>query len=142
MVDVRSHFPSKYLQAHNLKDQDVTLTIRAVVREAVEDNKGDSEQLPVLYFEETREAARKNGGDELRLVLNKTNMKSIAKFYGYEGDDWVGKRVTFFPTTCQAFGDTVDCIRVRPVVPQAEQGDRIDGLRRHHRPRPHADARR
>ena len=53
-----------------------------------------------------------------RWVLNKTNAKTIAKLYGTETDNWTGKRITLFPTTCEMKGETVDCIRVRAEVPR------------------------
>jgi hypothetical protein len=47
------------------------------------------------------------------MVMNKTNAKLIASHYGDDTDNWTGKEITLYPTTCQAFGETVPCIRVR-----------------------------
>jgi len=112
-------FPSLFLGAEDLQGKDVTLTMRRVLVEDLQGQGGQSEKKPCLFFEETRDKAEKNGAKEKRLVLNRTNAKTIAKLYGPEVDDWAGKQITLFPTTTQAFGDTVDCIRVRPAVPTA-----------------------
>ena len=86
-------------------------------RVVVEDlrSEGGTEKKPILYFEETK--AKAEPGKEKRLVLNKTNAMTIAKMHGHETDDWKGKRITLFPTTVEAFGQTVDCIRVRDTIP-------------------------
>jgi len=119
MTDVRLLFPSEYLAAPDLRGKDVVLTISRVKSELLKSAQGD-EMKGVIYFDELGEHAKKTGTKEKKLVLNKTNMKSIAKLHGFDGDDWVGKKITLFATTCQSFGETVDCIRVRPTAPQPE----------------------
>jgi acyl-coenzyme A synthetase/AMP-(fatty) acid ligase len=108
-------FPSKYLGAHDLRDRDVDVTIRAVVVEDIETERG-KERRPCLYFEETR-AKSKPGEDEKRLVMNRTNAKVIANIHGKETEGWKGKRITLFATVADAFGKQVECIRVRPNIP-------------------------
>ena len=117
MSDIRLMFPSEYVAAPDLKGKDVVLTITRVSQETIKTSGGD-EMKPLIYFEETAAAAKKTGTKEKRLVLNKTNMNSIADMYGYEADEWVGKKITVYPTTCSAFGDTVDCVRIRKGVPK------------------------
>ncbi len=51
-------------------------------------------------------------------ILNATNSKSIAKLYGPYVEDWAGKPITLFASTAKLAGDTVECLRIRPVVPQ------------------------
>lgn len=114
--DVRLLFPTLYLAAPDLRGEDVTLTIRELRVDTLE-SKGDKEDRPVLYFEETRERAQKTGKKEKRLVLNKTNAKTIGGLYGFEAEAWEGRRITLYTATTDAFGETVDCIRVRPTVP-------------------------
>jgi hypothetical protein len=108
-------FPSLYLGAHDLQGRDVALTIRRVVAEEVKTEKG-SERKAIVYFVETGKKA-KPGEEEKRLVLNKTNAKTVAKLYGSEMNDWTGKRITLFPSRVSAFGEEVEAIRVRPVPP-------------------------
>jgi hypothetical protein len=96
-------FPSDYLQADDLRGKDVTVTIASI--EPRHELKGENNRIehkPVVTV--------KNGTK--KWVLNKTNAKTIAKKHG-KPMDWIGKQVTLYPTTCTAFGETVDCIRVR-----------------------------
>jgi len=108
-------FPSLYLGAHDLGGKDATLTIRKVVVEELRTERG-SEKKPVLFFEETKTKAEKAGTPEKRLVLNRTNAKSIAEIHGPEVNDWAGKQITLFATKVDAFGKSVDALRVRPDV--------------------------
>lgn len=107
--------PNDYVCALELKGKDATVTINKVVFEelrkigqrGVEDEK---ERVPVLLFSETPK----------KLILNKTNASSIAVLYGTQASEWVGKRVTLYPTRVKCGRDTVDAIRVREVVPPAK----------------------
>ena len=56
-----------------------------------------------------------------KLVLNKTNATTVAKLYGPRPSQWAGKRIVLFPTQCEAFGKTTDCIRVRPTAPNGKK---------------------
>ncbi len=102
-------FPSEYLGSHDLQGKDATVTIKKVVVEELKTDRG-SERKPVMYFEKT----------EKKLVLNKTNAKSIAALYGPEINVWAGKRITLYGTPVSAFGKEVEALRVRPTAPQAE----------------------
>lgn len=107
--------PNDYVCALELKGRDVTVTISKVMFEelrkigqrGVEDEK---ERVPVLVFAETPK----------KLILNKTNASSIAVMYGTQASEWVGKRVTLYPTRVKCGRDTVDAIRVREQVPPAK----------------------
>ena len=111
-------FPSTYLCAADLQSKDVPLTVRRVIVQELENTGGEKEKKPLMYFEETAASAAKSGSKEKRLVLNKTNAKTIAGMHGPEIDNWAGKRITLYATTCESFGETVDCIRVRQGVPE------------------------
>ena len=104
-------FPSKYVKAVDIEGKDRALTIESVKAEKLQRADGDSDQGYVVTFKGAKKA----------WVLNKTNAKTIAKIHGKETDNWVGKRITLFATTCDAFGETVDCIRVRPVKPKTQR---------------------
>lgn len=101
-MNVKTLYPSKYLSAPDLNGREFTLTVREVKLEKFDRN-GDQIQLPVVYFEKCRKG----------LGLNKTNAWRIAALYGFETEAWAGKPVTIFPTTCDAWGSRVDCVRVR-----------------------------
>lgn len=104
-------FPTEYVAAAELKGRDVTLTIARVQVDELQ-RKGSSakERKPIIYFTETKK----------KLVLNKTNAKTIAALYGGEVSAWAGKRITLFPTTDKFGRETVDCIRIRPKAPPAK----------------------
>lgn len=112
-------FPSEYLAAVEFKGRDVTLTISGVERQelVMKGNKKDTK--PVLTFRETPK----------KLICNKTNAGSIAEMYGRDAENWVGKRVTFYPTKTTCGRETVDCVRVREKKPAASApaGDILDG---------------
>lgn len=119
-MHVRLLFPAEYLSHEDLEaaGKDVTLTISSLDQEEVRGDKG-KELRWVLSFHEMDERHRKdNTRPRKRLILNKTNAKQIAQLYGPETNDWAGKRITLYGTTCQAFGDTVGCLRIRPQVPR------------------------
>lgn len=123
MTDVRLLFPADYLGAPHLRGRDVTLTISRVFVDDLKTDRG-SEKKPVVQFEELDRKRRAGEANPYKWVLNRTCAKVVAKLYGPETDDWVGKRITLFATTCQAFGQTVDCIRVRETAPPAPRGKR------------------
>lgn len=100
--------PSAYLADVELHGKDVTLTVAGITREEVfmEGNKKDTK--PILSFEKTPK----------KFILNRTNEKAMVKLYGVNAEDWIGKRVTLYPTTCKVKGEVTGCIRVR-VAPAA-----------------------
>ena len=99
----RKLFNSKYVGAWDFEGGPVTLTIKDVRHEEVPDQQGNKEKHPIVYFEKAKKG----------LVLNRTNAKTIAKLHGKDTDQWPGKQVTLFGTQCEAFGETVDCVRVK-----------------------------
>jgi hypothetical protein len=126
-MDVRLLFPSAYVAAADLKGRDVTLTISNLsINEPLRAEGGTTTKKHVVSFAEMDKRPKE---EQKRWVLNKTNAKTISRLYGTETDAWIGKRITLFPTTCQSFGETVDCIRVKADVPaerkpqQREPGD-------------------
>lgn len=139
-MHVRQMFPKEYLSAADIAGRgDVTLTISDIKQEELQ-SEGGKEHKWCVHFREFEDAHRRNARIvNKRLVLNKTNAKTIAKMHGNETDEWAGKRVTLFATTCEAFGETVDCIRVRsaPVreavdpLAQSEDDDPLAGIADH-----------
>jgi len=119
-MDIRLMFPSLFLGAVDLHGKDKTLTIRGVINEELRATDGSTKKKPVMYFVETQAAADRAGqpDKEKRLVLNKTNAMVIAGLYGYEIDNWKGKKITLYPTPVTAFGKTADAIRIRPDIPK------------------------
>jgi hypothetical protein len=112
-------FPNEYLGAPDLRGRDVTLTIDTVRMESLKREDGDEEK-PIVHFIEMRKRPKKK---RKKWVLNKTNATQIAKLYGPEVNAWHGCRVTLYATTCQAFGQTVECIRVRDSKPHGSRNE-------------------
>lgn len=113
MPDFRTLYDRNYLYAFDLKERDVTVTIKEVRAAKVKDTEGKEQKKPIVFFKESH--------DERGLVLCKTNGRTIAELYGNMIEGWIGKRITLFPTTTPAFGKTVECIRVRPRAPQKDK---------------------
>lgn len=110
----RNMFPQDYLGSHNLKpEEELVVKIIKVGKEDVpraKKRKGeaDKENLPILYFE----------GKMPKMVLNKTNAKTIGKLYTPYTDKWIGKYIQIFAAKVDAFGEKgVDALRVRDSVP-------------------------
>lgn len=110
-------YPSEFVKAGDLRGLDVTQTIGVVKKENLKTSDGEKCAVVIEFAEQMR----KPPSERKRLVLNKTNAKTIAAMYGPIADQWVGRRITLYPTTCMAFGKEVECIRIRPTVPPEPQ---------------------
>lgn len=97
-----------FIFAADLDEREHTVQIERVEVGALTGENGKKTKKPVLSFR----------GKTKKLAINKTNGKIIAKLYGKDTDAWLGKLITIFPTTTKFGGETVDCIRVKPHVPQ------------------------
>lgn len=126
MADVRSMFDKEYLYAFDLDGRDVVVEIASVAKGEVQGTDGKKQKKPVVKFK----------GKQKALALNITNVRTIGGMYGFKAEDWIGKRITIYPTTCQMAGATRECIRVRPQIPkgaalsppdQPEQVERVPG---------------
>lgn len=109
MPHYRSMYDNEHLGAWDLLGKDVTVTIAAVKPGQLVGEGGKKSRKPILSFD----------GKEKTMACNITNAKIIASMHGTDTTKWVGKKITLYPTTTSAFGqEGVDCIRVRPGVPQ------------------------
>lgn len=111
MADFRLLYPTDYIAAHDLRGKDVTKTIKSVVIEELRLTGGGKEKKPVLTFSDSKK----------RLVMNKTNAKTIASLYGNDTNGWVGKKIALYPTTTMFGRNTVDCVRIRERGVQAAE---------------------
>lgn len=103
-MNYRLCYPSEYLAAVDLMEKgEVNVTIESLTQEEIK-AEGRCDKKWVMRFR----------GAHKRLVMNKTNLKRIARALGScETNDWIGKTITLHPDKCNAFGETVDCIRVK-----------------------------
>jgi len=107
-------FPSLFLKAADLAGKDVTLTVRHIQMDELQiAGTSKKKNKAVMYFTETEAKAKKEGKEEKRLVLNRTNAEIIAKIHGKDTDLWIGKKITLYPTKTDFGNKRVDCIRVR-----------------------------
>lgn len=85
------------------------LTISLATQDKVVGSSGKTEECLVVRFRE----------NEKPLIANVTNSKAIAKVAGSNFiEDWPGTHIELFVTEVQAFGDTVEAVRVKPTAPK------------------------
>jgi hypothetical protein len=104
--DYRAYYDSKVLRVWHLEGREKSFTIAKVTRVTLESRDGIKKQ-PLVHFM----------GVPLPLALNKTNGASIEHLYGRKVSEWVGKRITLYPTKTQVGRDQKECIRIREKVP-------------------------
>ena len=109
-------YPSKYIKCADLNGKDVTKTIKKVAIDTLVRQGGAKEKKPVIWFSDT----------EKILVMNRTNCKSIIAMYGKETDNWIGRKITLYPTKAMFGADEVDCVRVRVTKPETKAAEKFD----------------
>lgn len=110
-MDINSAFPSKWLKADEIEEDNLVLTMSMVQMEEIGQG-DDKDTKPVLYFKET----------EKGLVMNKTNATTIAKLYGPDTMKWGGKKIALFATEVDFRGTQTLAIRVRMKAPKPPVG--------------------
>jgi hypothetical protein len=108
MADYRTMYDRDFIFHYDLGGRDVTVTIDHVKQGELTGTSGKKSKKPVVYFE----------GKDRGLAICKTNGGIIASLYGADVREWKGKRITLYPTKTMFGGKEVDCIRIRPTVPQ------------------------
>lgn len=100
-----------YIGAYALEDgKDLTVIIEKVQREQVTGDGGKIEECTVAYLKGHKP-----------LILNRTNAKTITRMYNSPYiEDWVGKKITLYPTTTKVAGEMVECLRIRPMIPKED----------------------
>lgn len=101
-----------YLGAYSLDDgKDMVLTIQSVGKELVVSTGGKKEECVVARFAE----------DVKPMILNRTNLKMIAKIYRTPYiDEWSGKKIQVYQDKTKFGGEIVECLRIRPTAPEPE----------------------
>ena len=117
MTDYREMFDKDYIGAYDLKGDTVVTIVDVQAKKIKNVQKDRDEKRPIITLD----------GYEKRWVCNVTNGAIIANMYSPQVEKWRGKRVTIYPTTTQAFGKIVDCIRTRPQIPDAAKTKSGDG---------------
>ena len=106
MPSMSEMFPSKWLAAGDLDGRDLDVTIKDCTFESV----GASDRKWVLWFD----------GVEKGMILNVTRSKTIGQLLmSDETDDWIGKRITLYPTETMYNKEMVPTIGVRKKLPKS-----------------------
>lgn len=96
------------LFACHLEFRDLTLTIAGVAAGSVTGAGGKSSGKPIVSFSD----------HPRRLALNATNGKVLQRLFGTaDTRQWIGRRITLYPSTTTFGSETVECIRVRETLP-------------------------
>src|SRR3569832_559078 len=109
--DVREFYDNMMMRVWYLEGKDRVFRIVRVQRITKQEGE-EVERRAVLRLED------RNGPVPLPLELNPPTRDTIIKLYGPKKKNWVGRMIQLFPTTCEAFGETKECIRIRPYDPQ------------------------
>src|SRR5882672_4889389 len=112
LTDYRSLYDKDFIGAWDLHGGDMTVTIKKVIGGQLTSIGGRKSKKPVIYMAHT----------EKGFALNATNGKTIAALYGNFTEKWVGKQITLYKSMTRSpdgSGD-VECIRVRPAMPDGE----------------------
>lgn len=94
-----------YIGAHDLQpNQELTLTIDAVLQEMVKNQDGKDEMCIVARIK----------GAKKPMILNKTNCKIITKVLDTPYiEEWAGRKIIIYVAKIKAFGEAMDALRVK-----------------------------
>lgn len=104
---------NEYLVAADLLERDHDVTIEKITQGMFPDFENPKLKVrkPILWFK----GKKKGFGFGAKVG------KSIAKLLGTNDTDrWIGKTITIYPTLDTAYGQEVECIRVRPRLPKSD----------------------
>ena len=106
----KKEFNYEYMGSYSLPDgKDIVLTIKETKREQVIGQNGKKEDCFVCYFNES----------DKPMILNRTNCKTITKIHNTPYiEDWKGLQVQLGVDKVNAFGESVDALRIRNIKPK------------------------
>jgi hypothetical protein len=106
---------SNYDQSRFLKALDLPGEKKFRIKNVTEEEVGfgkDKEKKLVTWFT----------SDARGLVLNKTNIRTLAGAFGDPCKDWIGKVIVVFPTMAEYRGEMKPALRVRIPPPKGSNG--------------------
>jgi len=106
-------FPNKtkLLGSHNLNEgEELVATIDHVEMQSIKNQSGQNEEVPVITFINAPP-----------MVMNITNVKTIASLYGPSYHHWKGQSIQIYAMMVKAFGDEVMALRVRAAIPDTNE---------------------
>jgi hypothetical protein len=97
-----------YIGAYSLEPkQELTVMIEKVEKRLVKGADGKQEHCIVADLK-----------GQKPMILNRTNCKTISKVYGTPYiEEWAGKSITLYAAKVKAFGELVEALRVKDVIP-------------------------
>ncbi len=122
-MHISEMFPSRFLSASDLpKGRTVEVDIEDVQMVAMDDEGGNTFKPAVSFV-----------GKQKQLVLNRTNAEVLARVFGPDSDDWLGKKVFLFVDQTDFRGKRVDCLRLKvaphqPVSHPPAAPERLDEI--------------
>lgn len=98
-----------YLGSYSFQpNEEKILTIKEIKRDKVIGNGGKKQECTICFFVE----------NEKPMILNRLNSKIITKIYSTPYiEEWITKKIQIYVEKVDAFGETVDALRVRPFIP-------------------------
>lgn len=102
-LDYDKLFPGQFIKAGEFGGKDVTLTISAIELMDLPQEKGGEKTRGIIRFRNAKKG----------LVLNRTNGECMKAMWGRNTGEWIGKRVTLYPTMVQFGREKVLAIRVK-----------------------------
>ncbi len=96
-------FPGRFLKAGELGGRAATVTISAVDRESLPQDKGGEKTRGIISFE----------GRPKQWVLNSTNGQCLKAMFGDKPQQWVGRRATLVSEMVPMSGELVNAVRVK-----------------------------
>lgn len=111
--DFRKYMDKSFLGSWDIPDgSDLVLTIDRVAQDEVQNDSGKQKKL-TLHFKER---------DYKPMICNTTNATAISQAYGStKVEDWLDRKIAIYKATINAFGQTQECLRVRPYAPREEE---------------------
>jgi len=95
---------NNYIGAHDLTSgQELKVTIESITKEMVKSPDGKDEEVVVCRIKSAKKP----------MILNKTNLKMIAKLHGPYIEDWKDKTVVLYVAKVRAFGELVEALRIK-----------------------------
>lgn len=108
-MKVKEMYQDRFIGAASFGDKPVTMTMDRAAREELHGPGGRKEMKWVLYFVEKS----KFTGQQVQMVLVRTNAQAIAKMIAEDTDDWPGHKITLVREMVKLKGDMVPGIRVQ-----------------------------
>jgi hypothetical protein len=112
--DAAAMVATPYISAIDLPDKGAIVIIRDVKEITLNGNAvvKTASTKALLYVTNAK-------GVEMKpFIANKTNLRTIIKLYGRKWrQDWLGKPIRIYPTTCIVSGNETACVRVRNEIP-------------------------